>query len=223
MRDLTGLRFGRQIAIAPVGKNDSGNYMWECKCDCGNKHIVASAKLIQGKSKSCGCFKKENSAKLLTKHGITVGGKPRTFTIWCGMKSRCYNPKSISYKNYGAKGITVCEEWLTFENFHNWAILNGYSDELQIDRIENSKGYSPDNCRWVTRTENMRNQTTTRNITVYGITLPLSIWCKELGISKNTAYKHLNEIESYIKSRIDTGKGQQHFINLFLEGGKDDE
>lgn len=218
MKDLTNMRFGRLTVLKSIGVNKYGNHIWECKCDCGNLHTVNSAKLIQGKTKSCGCLKKEQGIKQLEKHGITTGGKPRTFIIWNGMKARCYNPKSVSYKNYGAKGIKMCEEWLSFENFHNWAISHGYADDLQIDRIDNSKGYSPDNCRWVSVTENMRNQTKTRNIEVYGIKLPLSVWCKELQISKSTAYRNLNTIEDYIKQKIDAGKGQTYFINIFLKG-----
>ena len=220
MKDLSGQKFGRLTVINSVGVNKYGNYLWQCQCECGKLHIAASAKLIQGKVRSCGCLKKEIGIKQLEKHGITTGGKPRTFSIWAGMKARCYNPKAISYKNYGAKGITVCDEWLTFENFHNWAIKNGYNDNLQIDRIDNNKGYCPENCRWVTITENMRNQTQTRNITVYGITLPISVWCRELHVAKSTAYKHLNEIEEWIQEKIDTGKGQIYFINKFIGTAK---
>ena len=218
MKDLTNMRFGRLTALKCIGTTKYGNLIWECKCDCGNIHTVASAKLIQGKIRSCGCLKKEQNIKKLETHGITTGGKPRTFIIWNGMKARCYNPKSVSYKNYGAKGIRMCPEWLSFENFHNWAINHGYADDLQIDRIDNSQGYSPENCRWVSVTENMRNQTTTRIVEVYGIKLPISVWCKELHISKSTAYKNLDCIEAFIKQKIDAGKGQTYFINIFLKG-----
>lgn len=216
IRDLTGQKFGRLTVVEQAGRTKYGNVLWKCKCDCGSEHIVASAKLIQGKSRSCGCLAYDIHVKQLEKHGITTGGKPRTLVIWNGMKARCFNPKSVSYKNYGAKGITVCEEWLVFQNFHNWAVSNGYADGLQIDRIDNSKGYSPNNCRWVPRITNNRNQSRTRNITVYGITLPISVWCKELHMSKAKAYKHLDSIESLIEEKIDSGKGQVYFINLFL-------
>ncbi len=216
MKDLTGQKFGRLTVIRRAGVNKYGNCLWLCKCECGQLHTAAGGKLTQGKVRSCGCLKKEIKIKQLEKHGITTGGKPRTLIIWAGMKARCYNPKSISYKNYGAKGIKICEEWMCFENFHRWAMNNGYADNLQIDRIDNLQGYFPENCRWVTVTENMRNQTKTRNITVYGVTLPISVWCKELSVSKSTAYKHLDKIEEWIKYQIDTGKGQQYFINFFL-------
>ena len=220
MRDLTNQRFGRQIAIKPCGKNKYGNVLWLCKCDCGNEHIVASGKLIQGKSKSCGCYALEVKTKSLEKHGITTGGKPRTFTIWNGMKARCYNPKSASYKNYGARGIAICDSWLTFENFHNWAINNGYADDLEIDRIDNNSNYCPENCRWVSRTFNRNHQRKTRYIEVYGIKLNITQWCKELAISRSEAYTHLKNSEedfcNWIKEKIDSGKGQVYFVNKFV-------
>ena len=130
MRDLTGQKFGRLTAIKPVGSNKYGNKLWQCECECGKLHVAASGKLVQGKVRSCGCLAYEIRVKQLEKHGITTGGKkPRTLTIWAGMKARCYYTKSTSYKNYGARGITVCEEWLNFENFHNWVMSNGYSDD----------------------------------------------------------------------------------------------
>ena len=215
MKDLTGIRFGKQVAIKPNGKNPYGNILWLCKCDCGNEHVVPSGKLVQGKSRSCGCFRRENSKKLLQKHGITSGGKPRTFTIWADMKSRCLNSKSISYKNYGSRGIRVCDEWLSYENFHNWAITNGYSDELQLDRIDNDGNYEPSNCRWVTREINMRNTRKNHYICVYGETKTISEWINLLGLSKSVAYKHLKESEeSFIKYATD--KGQLYFVNKFL-------
>lgn len=194
-KDLTGKRFGRQIAIKQVGINKYGNYLWLCKCDCGKEHIVPSGKLVQGKSTSCGCYALEVKTKSLEKHGITTGGKPRTFIIWNGMKARCNNPKSTSYKSYGGRGIKICDEWMAFENFHNWAIINGYSDGLTIDRIDNNGNYEPCNCRWISATENKKNQRKTRYITIEGETKSISEWCKSLHLSKSTFYKNLNNGE----------------------------
>ncbi len=209
MRDLTGKRFGRQIAISVAGKNKYGNFYWLCKCDCGNEHIVPSGKLLQGKSKSCGCLAKEIHIKQLEKHGITTGGKPRTFTIWNGMKARCYNPKSTSYKRYGKRGITICDEWIGengFMNFHNWAMANGYDDNFEIDRIDNDGNYSPENCHWIPKHENRVKQRHTRFINAGGCCYSVSEWCKRFGISKSTAYKRLNKCESdfvtLLESRI---------------------
>lgn len=202
IRDLTGMRFGRQIAIRQAGKNAYGNILWLCKCDCGNEHTVASGKLVSGKSKSCGCLAEDVRRAMLTKHGITSHGKkPRTFIIWNGMKARCFNPKCISYKSYGGRGITICDEWLTFENFHKWAINNGYSDGLQIDRIDNNGNYEPNNCQWVNAHDNRVKQRKNRYITVSGETRTISDWIRVTGVSKSTAYKYLN-------------KGETEFIKL---------
>ena len=202
MKDLTGKRFGRQIALRPCGKNKYRNVLWLCKCDCGNQHIVASGKLVQGKSKSCGCYALEIRSKSLEKHGITSGGKPRTFVIWNGMKARCLNPKSTSYPNYGGRGIRICDQWLNFENFHYWAISNGYRDDLEIDRIDNDGNYCPENCRWVTKEFNRSHQRKTRNIEILGITKNLSSWCIEAGMSRSTAYKYLKNGEDFLKEKI---------------------
>ena len=191
MRDLTNQRFGRQIAIKPCGKNKYGNVLWLCKCDCGNEHIVASGKLIQGKSKSCGCYALEVKTKSLEKHGITTGGKPRTFTIWNGMKARCYNPKSASYKNYGARGIAICDSWLTFENFHNWAINNGYADDLEIDRIDNNSNYCPENCRWVNAKTQCNNKSTCVFIKYKNYIYTIEQWTEIVGLSRSTLLHRL--------------------------------
>lgn len=192
IRDLTGCRFGRQVAIKFVGKNKYSNMLWLCKCDCGNEHVVPSGKLVSGKSRSCGCLAKEAAKERATIHGLLSGGKkPRTFIIWNGMKARCFNPKSTSYKSYGARGITVCEDWLTFENFHNWAINHGYSDDCEIDRIDSNGNYEPSNCQWIPIHDNRVKQRKVRYISVDGQTKSISDWIRFLGISKTKTYKIL--------------------------------
>lgn len=215
MKDLVGKKFGRLTVLERAGTTKWGNILWLCKCDCGKEHIAASGKLIQGKVTSCGCYAHEVHVKQLERHGITTGGKPRTLVIWCGMKARCLNKKSISYKSYGGRGITVCEEWLTFENFHKWALANGYDDGLTIDRIDNNGNYEPSNCQWITSRANKKRQRNARNIEICGVTKNLSEWCKELHIGKATAYKHLIISEDDF---ITFAKGQVYFINKFMEG-----
>lgn len=203
MNNLIGKRFGRLTVIKQQGKNKWRNYMWLCKCDCGNEHLVAGGKLIQGKVTSCGCYAKELHIKQLEKHGITTDGKPRTFIIWNGMKARCLNPKSTSYKNYGARGIKICDEWLSFENFHNWAISNGYGDDLQIDRKDNNGNYEPSNCRWVTKTKNMQNQRRKHYITIKSRTETISEWIKILKLSKSKVYRWLKSGDEFLISKLD--------------------
>lgn len=215
MKDLSGQRFGRLVAVKPFGKNKYGNILWLCKCDCGNEHIVSSGKLVQGKSKSCGCYRKENSTKLLEKHGITTGGKPRTFIIWSGMKARCYNLKSTSYKSYGGRGIRICDEWLGkngFKNFHEWAMANGYKEDFEIDRINGNGNYEPSNCQWIPKHENRTKQRNAKYFEVNGKTLNISQWCRELGISRSLAYKNLalgeKSFTNFLEERLSQVKGK---------------
>ena len=219
MKDLSNQRFGRLVAIKPCGKNKYRNVLWLCRCDCGKEHIVPSGKLLQGKSKSCGCYAHDLHVAQLEKHGITTGGKPRTFVIWNGMKARCLNPKAVSYKNYGGRGLKICDDWLTFANFHNWAVNNGYQDGLELDRINNDMDYCPENCRWVSKAFNLGHQRKTRFIEVCSVKLNVTTWCKEVGLSRTKAYKllHIGEeaFREEVKKRIVTGKGQQYFINKF--------
>lgn len=117
------------------------------------------------------------------------------YTVWCSMKERCYNKHDKSYKNYGARGITVCDDWLhSYPTFYEWAIKSGYEKGLSIERIDNDKGYSPDNCKWADKTEQSRNRRNVIQVTYKGETKCLAEWARELGISRGT-----------IKSRIDVG------------------
>ena len=145
------------------GSNKSGNVMWDCICVCGGKTTVASSSLRKNYTKSCGCLQRETigmvARKVLTKHGMKG---TRLYSIWRNMKTRCENPNSNRYKHYGARGITYCVEWGMFEPFMEWALENGYDDDLTLDRKNNDMGYSPDNCRWanwITQENNRGNNT----------------------------------------------------------------
>lgn len=195
VHDLTGQRFDR-LAVIGMDDVDSRKTYWVCQCDCGNIKSVRSDGLISGNVRSCGCLKKEqdktNFAKSecnqkYIKTGFKVGGT-RLYRIWQGMKRRCYKKSEPCYDRYGGRGITVCDEWKNdFVAFYNWATNNGYSDELTIDRIDNSKGYSPDNCRWVTQTEQARNRRSNINITIGNSTRTLVEWCEIFDINYSLA------------------------------------
>jgi hypothetical protein len=151
--DLSGKKFGRLLVQKRAG-SQGGNATWECLCDCGNITIVKSNNLIAGTSRSCGCLEKELRIARMTTHGLT---KTRLHKIWESMKHRCYYEKHEAYKNYGGKGVVVCDEWKDdFQAFYDWATANGYEEGLTIDRIDPAKGYSPSNCQWLTRSENTK-------------------------------------------------------------------
>lgn len=162
-------RFGRLIVMKFSHKDQWGGKYWCCECDCGNLKTIYQSDLICGKTKSCGCYSKEITSKINKKHGLK---KHPLYSIWCDMKKRCYNKNQKSYKNYGMRGIKVCNKWLyNFEEFFWWAISAGWGcPGLQIDRINNNKNYSPENCRWVTRSINSKNRNP------YGLIKEKYIW-----------------------------------------------
>ncbi len=158
--DLTGQRFGRLTVVQRAGTSKQGRALWLCRCTCGKETVVLSSSLRRGATQSCGCIHSEMLHNRITAQNTTHGGKgTRLYRIWHGMKQRCYNPKSDHYNLYGGRGISVCAEWLhDFATFQKWAVSHGYQDDLTIDRIDNDKGYSPDNCRWVTVKEQNNNK-----------------------------------------------------------------
>lgn len=157
--DLTGQRFGWLTVIERTG-SIRGHSVWLCRCDCGKETVATSDNLKSGHVQSCGCLKRDTTRKIRTELNTIHGGrKTRLYRIWDGMKARCTRPSHKSYKNYGSRGITICAEWLNdFGAFQKWALAHGYQDDLTIDRIDNDKGYSPDNCRWVTMADQSRNK-----------------------------------------------------------------
>ena len=153
--DLHGMRYGRLQVIEIAGKKGCET-TWLCKCDCGNETVVMGGNLRSGKTKSCGCFHDESSKKRFVKHNLTG---TRLNRIWKNMKTRCSNPNSNNYQYYGERGITICEEWKnSFESFMEWALANGYREDLTIDRIDVNENYEPNNCRWVTMTVQNNNR-----------------------------------------------------------------
>lgn len=184
MIDLTGKKFGMLTVIKRDGADNQRNPTWLCKCDCGNEKIVRGNLLKSGNTKSCGCINREK-VKML--NFVTGAYKSRLHRIWDAMKQRCLNQKNNNYHRYGARGIMVCEEWRNnFKAFYDWAMGNGYTDDLTIDRIDNDGNYCPENCRWATLHEQNRNRRTSRMITFNGKTQCMLDWAKELEIKPIT-------------------------------------
>lgn len=177
--DLTGKMFGRWTAIKRERIRDG--YYWLCRCECGTTRYVLHSSLVGGTSKSCGCYHREELAKRLSTHGMT---DTRLYRIYYDIKSRCTNPKNHRYADYGGRGITLCDLWdKSFDEFANWAIPNGYHDDLSIDRIDNDGPYSPENCRWVSPEEQSNNKRTTIFIEMFGVKKSLKQWVEFMGWS----------------------------------------
>lgn len=163
--ELAGQKFGRLTVMhLNPGKSKSGDRLWTCICDCGKEKTETTSHLKRGYTKSCGCLLRESRLrnKYGFKHGDAISrlvhpSPARLYTIWLGMKMRCLNPNDKSYRHYGGQGISVCHKWQTnYIAFKNWALNHGYQSNLTIDRIDSKAGYTPINCRWLTKADNSR-------------------------------------------------------------------
>lgn len=168
--DLTGQRFNYLTVLRDSGRRSKSGVYWVCKCDCGRETVCIAGSLRNGSIKSCGCSisysRKGNSQK-------------RLFVTWRNMHDRCSNPKSNRYHIYGAIGVSVCVEWADYFVFEKWALANGYTDELTIDRFPNKDGnYEPGNCRWATYKEQARNRKKSILVDFGGETRALSEWAE---------------------------------------------
>lgn len=190
--DRTGQRFGILTVIEEAGRDKHRNVIWKCRCDCGNESYVTTADLK--KTKSCGCWNIDAIIQRNTRHGASKRGSiTKLYKVWAAVKQRCTNPKNKAYKNYGGRGIKLCDEWLEYEPFEEWAFENGYAEGLQLDRIDNNGSYSPDNCRFVSTLENSHNKRNNVWITIDGKTALAVDWAKEVGVDVEVIRKRLRK------------------------------
>lgn len=179
--EIPKMKFGRLNPIRMVFEN--GRTKWLCKCDCGNETIVIQKNLCNGNTKSCGCLNVELNG--MRTHSLS---NTRLYTMFCGVKARCYNPNNISYKWYGEKDVRICEEWLQdFKKFYDWSIQNGYDETLPrgaqtLDRKDTNGDYSPDNCRWITIQQQQRNKENNVTYELNGEKHLLCEWAEILGV-----------------------------------------
>ncbi len=157
-RNLLNQRIGRLLVIEYEGKAKNRHPMWKCLCTCGKMKTVSEYHLVSEKTLSCGCLNREINASMRLKHGDSrrSTGKSKLYMVWVTMRKRCNSETDSHYAWYGAKGITVCDEWQEFEAFKRWALSNGYEEGLSIDRLDSTKGYSPENCQFITQSENSK-------------------------------------------------------------------
>lgn len=179
IKDLTGQRFGRLTAISAVPGSRNKPRGWLCQCDCGNTTTVITRDLGNGNTTSCGCYIRELHANRLRTHGMA---RTSTYTTWASMIGRCSNPANDKYHYYGGRGITVCERWHSFENFLA-DMGEKPSRKHTLDRIDNERGYSQQNCRWVTMQTQNRNRRSNIVIEYRGETMCLADWADRLGLS----------------------------------------
>lgn len=198
--NLVGKRFNRLLVIKESLERKNGKVTWNCLCDCGNKILVTSSDLTTGNTKSCGCLSKENSKQINKTHGLS---KTKIYSIWLGMKSRCYNKANKRYSDWGGRGIRVCKEWQTFEGFYK-DMGKSYKNGLSIDRIDNDKGYEQSNCHWATKIEQQNNKRSNRYIKFNGKIKTLSQWSKDTGIKADTIQARIDYLGWSIKKALNT-------------------
>lgn len=199
--DYIGKRFGHWIVLSYAYTDDTGHRYYNCQCDCGTTKTIRLSKLVHGESKSCGCKRREKFM-----FGATDGDKrTKLYNTWLAMRERCINAHNISYKNYGAIGISVCEEWNNFANFKRWATINGYVEGLSIDRIDLNKGYNPENCRWATPTQQANNTRRNKYVFIGGAYKTISEAARELGMKYISFYQTIRSANGRkkIASRFD--------------------
>lgn len=190
--DLTGQRFGRLSVLDRAGTAGGGCATWRCLCDCGKETVVLSSSLRRGATRSCGCLSAEKSGERSYKHG---GTNSRLYRIWSAMIERCHNPNRKGYENYGGRGIAVCDEWRnSFQKFQDWAISNGYRDDLTIDREDNEGSYCPSNCRWISFKDQQNHKRDNHLVTYNGETHNITEWAAITGINRNTLFARLNRL-----------------------------
>jgi len=195
IKDLTGQRFGRLTVIKINGRTKDKSVTWLCRCDCGNETIVVGQNLSNGNTKSCGCYHKEVLLNASKTHGMT---HTKIYNIWADMKTRCTNKKEKNYKNYGGRGVKICDKWLSFNGFYDDM---GKSFEqhnkkfpgknTSLDRIDFNGNYEPSNCKWSTILEQANNKTTNVLVTIDGIKDTITNHCRRYNISDRTVFSRI--------------------------------
>lgn len=190
--EMVGERFGRLVVVEECATRKNSCVYWICRCDCGNTtKPIKGTSLRDGTTKSCGCCVTDANVKRCRTHGMCGTAIYRT---WGNMIQRCRNPIRSEFKNYGKRGISVCEDWLSsFEAFHEWAMSHGYTEGLTIDRIDPNGNYCPENCRWVTMKEQGENRRNSVHVIRNGDKKTLKQIADELGIHYTTAYRRYKE------------------------------
>ena len=181
--DLVGKRFGKW-AVLEYSHHVGNHKYWLCRCDCGNIKPVRQQNLVEGKSKSCGsCHGEKNIGDRTRKHGDF--GKP-LYCVWAAMKRRCFNKNVAYYEDYGGRGITVCDEWIDYIPFKEWALSTGYEEGLTIERIDVNGNYCPENCKWISLSEQNKNKRNSVRIEYNGQSYSIKEIAEITGLKERT-------------------------------------
>ena len=211
-KDLTGRTFGKLSVIRRVGSDKCGHAIFECECSCPSKPkiLVTGTHLLTGHTLSCGCVQSERASIAKTKW--KTPDEKYASDVFRDMKKRCYNPKNSEYYCYGGKGIRICDDWLHDRSkFVSWAVSNGCHRGLEIDRVNNDGPYSPNNCRFVSRTINANNKSTNRRIEIDGITHTLSEWADIAELDyDNLQYLVNSNFGSFMDKILESDRLQQY-------------
>jgi hypothetical protein len=202
--DLTGQRFGELTVLGVADARKNGRHQWVCRCDCGREKVVLAYPLRCGHVTCCGAHRtaafRDKNRKYPREHGL----HSRLYVIWKAMQLRCYYPSHEAFPRYGGRGIGVCQEWRgNYLAFREWALSHGYEAPLTIDRIDNDLGYSPGNCRWITRKMQSRHRRKQVRLTAFGETKPLVEWAEDSRCVVN---------ERQLRKRILAGHAAEHAI-----------
>lgn len=185
-----------RLIVKGLYRNKESKWYAVCQCTCENKterHVLVR-NLITENTKSCGCFNKELCIKRSTKHNLKHRNiQNKLYTVWVEMRRRCNTKTCKSYKDYGLRGITVCDEWSNFLNFKKWAESSGYIDGLTIERLNVNDGYYPENCTWIPKSEQSKNRRMCHYIDYEGYSMTVSDWSRKLGINRSTINRRLQK------------------------------
>ena len=187
--DISGMKFNRLEVLYKAEERYHSSSLWVCRCDCGTIKKVTYSRLVHGTVKSCGCLIADSTRERHTTHGLT---HHPLFITWGSMKKRCYNPNDKRYNRYGGRGIKICDEWLDFQTFYDWAIAHGYKKGLSIERKNVDGNYEPDNCCWITIQEQARNRSNTRWVEYKDKKYCASEFARMMGTTPNIMRNRLN-------------------------------
>lgn len=211
--NILGERYGRLVVIKQAGKDKHGGYLWLCKCDCGNERVILANSLLCGKTQSCGCYSREVVGKCNITHGKSG---TRLYRLWRSMITRCECTVSKCYKNYGGRGIKVCDEWRNdYQAFHDWALETGYDEnapkgQYTIDRIDVNGNYEPSNCRWATKTEQANNKRNNHFLELNGERHTVKEWSEITGIKAGSILSRIHlgwDTRRILQEPLKTHKG----------------